>query len=187
MKKNFGSKTWLYPMPVLIIATYDENGIPDAMNAAWGGIADDNQINICLSPEHKTVENLLKTGAFTASLADAKHASQCDYLGLVSANKEPDKIEKCGFHVTKSEFVNAPVIEELSFVLECKVISYDKKTCRLLGSIENVGIEEKLCLEDGKIDVQALSPITYDPINKDYLVLGKKVGKAFSDGKKYKD
>ena len=186
MKKNFGVKTALYPMPVFIIGTYDENGNPDAMNAAWGGIADDNQINICLSPSHKTVKNLLKTNAFTVHMADSKHVKECDYLGIVSANKVPNKIEKCGFHVVKSDFVNAPVIQELPFVLECKVISYDEKTCRLLGSIENVAIEESCLNEDGTVNVKKLSPITYDSFNHDYIVLGDIVGKAFSDGKSIK-
>lgn len=186
MKKNFGVKTALYPMPVFIIGTYDENGKPDAMNAAWGGIADDNQINICLSPSHKTVSNLLKTGAFTVSLADVAHTAECDYLGIESANTEPEKLAKCGFHVTKSQFVNAPVIEELPFVLECKVISYDEKTCRLLGSIENVAVEESCLDSEGKVDVKKLAPITYDSFNHDYIALGEIAGKAFSDGKKFK-
>ena len=185
MKKNIGVKTALYPMPVFIIGTYDENGTPDAMNAAWGGIADDNQINICVSSSHKTVKNLLKTNAFTVHLADSKHVAECDYLGLVSGNKESEKIKKCGFHTVKSSFVNAPVIEELPFVLECKVISYDEKTSRLLGSIENIAIEENCLTEDGKVDVKKLSPLTYDSFNHDYLELGNIVGKAFSDGKKF--
>ena len=185
MKKNFGVKTACYPMPVFIIGTYDENGNPDAMNAAWGGIADDNQINICLSPTHKTVKNLLKTGAFTVHAADSKHVAECDYVGIISGEKEPEKLKKCGFTVTKSEFVNAPVINELPFVIECSVISYDEKTCRLLGKIENIAIEESCLNEEGKPDVKKLSPITYDSFNHDYLVLGEAVGKAFSDGKKY--
>lgn len=186
MKKNIGIKTALYPMPVFIIGTYDENSNPDAMNAAWGGIADDNQINICVSHTHKTVENLLKTKAFTVHLADSKHVAECDYLGLVSANKEPEKIKKCGFHTVKSEFVNAPIIEELPFVIECELISYDEKNDRLLGSIKNIAIEESCFDENGKLDVKKLSPITYDSFNHDYIELGNIVGKAFSDGKKIK-
>ncbi|MGP1587371.1 MAG: flavin reductase family protein [Treponemataceae bacterium] len=183
MKKNFGLKTVLYPMPVFIIGTYDENGIPNAMNAAWGGIADTEQINICLSAEHKTVKNFLKTGAFTVSMADVEHIAECDYLGMVSANDYPNKIEKIGFHAVKSEFVNAPVFDELKFVLECKVISYDEKTCRLLGSIENVSVDDSVLTPEGKIDVLKLNPITYDSINHKYIALGKIVGNAFSDGK----
>ncbi len=185
MKKNFGVKTACYPMPVFIIGTYDENGNPDAMNAAWGGIADDNQINICLSKEHKTVKNLLKTGAFTVHMADVSHAAECDYVGIISAEKEPEKLKKCGFTVTKSEFVNAPVINELPMVIECKVVSYDEKTSRLLGTIENIAIEEDCLKADGKPDVKKLAPITYDSFNHDYIALGEVVGKAFSDGKKY--
>ena len=185
MKKNLGAKSALYPMPVFIIGTYDENGIPDAMNAAWGGIADDYKINICLSPEHKTVKNLLKTGAFTVHIADSAHVAECDYLGIASGNKVHDKIENCAFHVTRSEFVNAPVIEELPMVLECEVISYDAPTCRLLGSIKNVAVDEAFLDENGNVIVERLSPITYDPFNNEYIVLGKAVGKAFSAGKKF--
>ena len=99
MKKNFGKQTYLYPMPVLIIGTYDENGKPDAMNAAWGGIHDTNQIGICIDPSHKTAKNLLAKKAFTVSMADAKHVVECDYLGIVSGNNEPEKLARCGFTV----------------------------------------------------------------------------------------
>lgn len=183
MRKNFGAKALLFPMPVLIIGTYDKDGNPDAMNAAWGGIADDTQINICLSPSHKTVANLKERGAFTVSVADAKHVTECDYVGIESANKVADKFTKAGFHATKSEFVDAPLIDELPFALECKVISYDEKTCRLLGEIVNVTCDESVLTND-KIDITKLAPITYNPAAHTYHVIGEKVGNAFSDGKK---
>ena len=113
MRKNFGAKTYLYPLPVLIVAAYDENGTPNAMNAAWGGISDDNQVALCLSAGHKTTKNILAKGAFTVSMADAAHVVECDYLGVVSGNKEPNKLAKAGLHAVKSEFVDAPVIEEI--------------------------------------------------------------------------
>lgn len=109
MKKNFGAQTWLYPMPVLIIATYDKNGTPDAMNAAWGGIVDRGYIGLCLSASHKTTKNILERKAFTVSAADAVNLLAADYVGLVSANSEPDKFAKAGFTETKSSFVDAPV------------------------------------------------------------------------------
>ena len=102
MRKNFGAKPFLYPQPVLIIASYDENGVPDAMNAAWGGISESDQISMCLSPGHKTVKNILARKAFTVSMADAAHVTECDYVGIVSANQVPDKLAKAGFHTTKS-------------------------------------------------------------------------------------
>ena len=119
MRKNFGAKPYTYPQPVLIIATYNENGTADAMNAAWGGISDDTQISMCLSAEHKTVKNILTRGAFTVSMADAAHVTECDYVGIVSANDVPDKLAKAGFHTTKAEFVDAPLIDELPMALEC--------------------------------------------------------------------
>ena len=181
MRKNFGAKPVLYPQPVLIIATYGEDGTPDAMNAAWGGISEETEISICLSPEHKTVENILARGAFTVSMADADHVTACDYVGIVSGNDVPDKFARAGFHAEKARFVDAPVIEELPMALECKLLSYDAETCRLVGEIVNVCADERV-LTDGKIDPMKLRPITYDGMNHAYYVLGEKVGNAFNDG-----
>ena len=182
MRKNFGAKPYTYPQPVLIIASYDENGTPDAMNAAWGGISDDTQISMCLSAGHKTVKNILKRKAFTVSMADAAHVAACDYVGIVSANDVPDKLEKAGFHTTRSEFVDAPLIDELPMTLECRLVSYDEESCRMVGEIVNVSAEESVLDENGKIDPQKLQPITFDPVNNAYLKLGEKVGNAFRDG-----
>ena len=182
MRKNFGAKPYTYPQPVLIIASYDENGTPDAMNAAWGGISDDTQISMCLSAGHKTVKNILKRKAFTVSMADAAHVAACDYVGIVSANAVPDKLEKAGFHTTRSEFVDAPLIDELPMTLECRLVSYDEESCRMVGEIVNVSAEESVLDENGKIDPGKLQPITFDPVNNTYLKLGEKVGNAFRDG-----
>ncbi len=181
MKKNFGPKTWLYPMPVLIIATYDENGHPNAMNAAWGGVYDTNQVMLCLSENHKTTKNILATGAFTISMADAAHVVGCDYVGIVSGNKEPDKVAKAGFTTVKSEFVNAPVICELPMAVECKLIKMNEDGI-VIGEIVNISADESVLAADGQIDVNLLRPIAYDPVRHDYLTLGEKVGKAFHDG-----
>lgn len=186
MRKNFGAKAYLYPMPVLIIGSYDENGKPDAMNAAWGGISEETEISICISAEHKTTKNIIARGAFTVSIADAENVVACDYVGIVSGNKEPDKIEKTGWHATKSEFVDAPLFDELPMALECKLISYDKETCRLVGEIINVCVDERILDGNGKIDLNKFSPITYDPIDHTYRKIGDVVGKAFSDGLKIK-
>jgi len=183
MKKNFGEQTVLFPMPVLIVGSYDENGTADAMNAAWGGIHNTNEIGICLSAEHKTVKNILKTKAFSVCFADSKNEIAADYVGIVSANKETDKLKKSGFTVTKSEFVNAPVINELPVVLECEFISYDEESEYMVGKIVNVGADESV-LTDGKIDIKKVDPIIYDCCGHNYLKIGAVTGKAFSDGKK---
>lgn len=185
MKKNFGKQTYLYPMPVLIIGTYDENGNPDAMNAAWGGIHDTNQIGVCIDPSHKTAKNLLLKKAFTVSIADSDHVVECDYVGIESANNQPLKFEKAGFTASKSEFVDAPVINELSMCIECELLSYDEKTGCAVGNIINVSAEQAV-LTDGKIDPSKLKAITYDPVNHKYIELGKIVGNAFQDGKRLK-
>lgn len=186
MRKNFGAKPYTYPQPVLIIASYDENGTADAMNAAWGGISDNTQISMCLSAGHKTVKNILARQVFTVSMADAAHVVECDYVGIVSANDVPDKLTKAGFHTTKSGFVDAPLIDELPMALECKLISYDEESCRLVGKIVNVSADERVLSADGKIDPDKLEPITFDPVNNTYLKLGAKVGNAFKDGMKLK-
>ena len=182
MRKNLGAKAILYPMPVLIIGTYDENGKPNAMNAAWGGISEETQISICVDSGHKTAKNVIKRGAFTVSIADAENVVACDYVGILSGNKEPDKIEKTGWHVTKSKFVDAPLFNELPMALECKLISYDEDSCRLVGEIVNVCVDEKILDENGKIDLNKFIPITFDPVHHTYRKIGDVVGKAFSDG-----
>jgi len=131
---------------------------------------------------HKTAENLQKRKAFTVSIADVKNLTACDYVGIASGNKVPDKFEKAGFHAVKSEFVDAPVIEELPMALECEMISYDVPTCRLVGKIVNVSIDDSVLDENGKVDVKKLAPITFDPVGHGYYVLGERVGNAFKDG-----
>lgn len=181
-RTNFGPKPFMYPMPVLIVGTYDENGVPNAMNAAWGTITDMNEITISMSP-HKTTENLAKTGAFTVSIATEDTVIPCDYVGVESASKVPDKFAKAGFHATKSEYVNAPLIDELPMALECKVKRYEDEI--LVGEIVNVCADESI-LTDGKIAPKKLKPIAYDPVNHTYVGLGEVVGKAFQDGLKLK-
>lgn len=185
MRKNFGANTWLYPMPVLIIGTYCEDGTPNAMNAAWGGIYDTNQVMVCLADDHKTTENIKKTGAFTVSFATSNTVVSCDYVGIVSANDVPDKFVKAGFHATKSEYVNAPIIDELPMALECKLIKFNEDGI-CIGNIVNVNADECIIDENGKIDASKLDPIMYDGVTHAYWNIGKAVGQAFSDGKKLK-
>ena len=181
MRKNFGAKTYMYPMPVLIVAAYGEDGTPNAMNAAWGGISDDAQVALCLSAGHKTTKNILARGAFTVSMADVAHVVECDYLGVVSGNKVPNKLEKAGFHTVKSDFVDAPVIEELPMTLECKLVKMNEDGL-IIGQIVNVSADERILGENGKIDPAKLRPITFDSVNGTYIELGKVVGNAFKDG-----
>lgn len=186
MRKNYGKKPWCYPQPVFILAAYDKEGKPNAMNVAWGGIHYDDQIALCISANHKTTENILATKAFTVSMADKANLQACDYVGIVSGNSEPDKFQKAGFTAEKSEFVNAPIIKELPMTIECRLISYDTESCNLIGEIVNVSADESILDEKGKIDPAKLQPITFDPVNNAYLVIGEKVGNAFRDGLKLK-
>ena len=183
MRKNFGAKCWLYPMPVFIVGSYDADGNPNAMNAAWGGMYDTNLVMVCLADDHKTTENIKTSGAFTLSFATAKTVAPCDYVGIVSGNDVPDKFDRAGFHATKSAFVNAPLIDELPMALECKVKSFEDGI--LIGEIVNVSADESV-ITDGKIDPKKLKPIAFDPCNNAYLAMGEKVGDAFKDGAKLK-
>lgn len=185
MRKNFGAKTWLYPMPVLIVGTYDENGNPNAMNAAWGGIYDTGLLMVCLSDDHKTTENINKTGAFTISFATTDTVVPCDYVGIVSANDVPNKFARAGFNAKKSEFVNAPIIEELPLTVECELLKFNEDGI-CIGKIVNVSADERVLDENGKVDAKLLSPIIYDSATHAYWSFGEKVGHAFSDGKKLK-
>lgn len=184
MRKNFGPKPWLYPMPVLIIGTYDEAGVPDAMNAAWGMISDMNKVTICLDARHKTVKNIMMKKAFTVSMADAKNVIAADYVGIISGNDVPDKVAKTGWHVIKSEHVDAPIFDELPMTLECKMLSYDEESELMTGEIVNICIDESILDDKGNVDLSKFKPITYDAANHDYVTLGEKVGDAFSTGKK---
>lgn len=184
MKKNLGAVPMMFPQPVLIIGTYDEEGKANAMNAAWGGIVGMDKIIIDLS-SHKTTDNIMKRGAFTVSMGDKDHVVACDYVGLVSANTEADKMEKAGFTTTKSEFVDAPVINELPVALECKLIKVIDDNM-YLAQIVNVVADESVLSEEGKITLTKFFPITYDTSEFGYYTLGERVGTAFKDGAELK-
>lgn len=187
--KNLGVKPMIYPMPVLILASYDKDGNANAMNAAWGGIVEEDQICISLG-KHKTTDNIDLNKAFTVSIGDSDHVTACDYVGIVSGNSEADKMKKAGFTTRKSEFVNAPVINELPLCLECELLRIDGDTSKgemhYIGKIKNICADEKILDAEGKIDLTKFHPICYDSSGHGYYELGKKVGNAFSDGKKLK-
>ena len=183
MRKSFGAKAICYPMPVFIIGTYNADGTPNAMNAAWGGISEEKELSVCISAEHKTTACILARKAFTVSMATAEQVIAADYVGIVSGDKVADKVARTGWHAVRSEFVDAPVFEELPMALECKLVSYDQNTGLLLGQIVNVCADESI-LTDGKIDLSKFHPITYDPSGHGYYALGRQVGTAFRDGRK---
>ena len=186
MKKNLGPNPYIYPQPVLIVATYDEDNNPDAMNVAYGGIVNSNRLQINIGVRHKTSDNIKAKQAFTVGIADEAHIVEADYVGIISGHSEPDKLAKSGLHTIKSEFVDAPLIEELPITMECKVeeIHQYDQTLRIVAEIVNVSVDEAVLTADGKIDTAKLHALCYDSSNRAYLALGKKVGTAFSDGKK---
>ena len=169
----------IVPEGVFIIGTYDENGVPNAMNAAWGIQSDYEEIALFLA-QHKTTENLKKTGAFTVAFATKNTVQISDYFGIESG-ADVNKIEKAGVHVHKSEHVNAPIIEEYPLVLECEVTEWDEKREMLRGKIVAQQADESI-LTDGKVDLGKLQPIMYDASFHVYRVIGEVVGNAFKDG-----
>lgn len=186
MRKNLKPKAYIYPLPVLIIGTYDSNGVPNAMNAAWGMVCDTAEVSICLSATHKTVKNLLKNKEFTISIADERNVIPADYVGVVSANKVPNKLEKTGWTIIKSENVNAPIIVDLPLTLECKLISYSEETEICRGEVVGVSVDDSILDLNGKIDLNKFKPLCYDCDTHGYYTLGNKVGNAFKDGLKIK-
>ncbi len=187
MKKNLGNTPVLAPLPVLIIATYDEQGTPNAMNAAWGGQCGYHHIALNLALGHKTTENLKNKKAFTLSIATVDTLVISDYFGVVSGRKQ-NKIERAGVHFTHSEFVDAPVIEEYPLTLECKVIEMHETLgeMHIVADVVNMLAEYSILNEKDKVDLGKLQPISFDSASNSYRIVGEIVGQAFKDGFKLK-
>ena len=184
MSKEFtGLKSTITPEGVFIIGTYDENGVPNAMNAAWGMQSEEDEITLMLG-KHKTTENFEKTGAFTVAFGTVDTVVISDYFG-VETGKKVNKIERAGCHVHRSAHVNAPIIEEYPLTLECTVKNWDTETGYLIGKIVASQADDSI-LTDGKVDLGKLRPIIFDPSFNAYRVVGEVVGKAFGDGLKLK-
>lgn len=184
MKKNLGVVPAVYPMPVLMVAAYDENGTVNVMNAAWGMICSMDKIALFIDEEHKTTKNILKTKAFTVSIADSKHMDAADFFGIATGNKMPDKFQRTGYHAVKSEFVNAPVIEEFPIVMECELaeIVDTESMYAVVGKIVNVGADEAVLSQNGKVDPAKLNALIFDQFQSGYYVSGEKVGQAWNAG-----
>ena len=184
MKKNLGIVQAVYPMPVLMVAAYDENGKVNVMNAAWGMICNTDRIALFIDEDHKTTQNILKTKAFTVSLADKEHMDVADFFGIATGNKMSDKFERTGYTAVKSEFVNAPIIDEFPVVMECElaeVVENESFYC-IVGKIMNTAAEEKVLSENGKVDPAKLQALIFDQFQHGYYVSGEQVGKAWNAG-----
>ena len=185
-RTQMGAKLFITPQPALMIGTYDENGNPDVMMAAWGGQCDGNQVCFRLSP-HRTTTNLRATKEFTLSFATQRDVAQSDYFGMVSANDVPDKVARAGFTVTKSANINAPIINEYPLTLECRVVEIMERGndgCFVIGEIVNT-IADPSILTDGNIDLDKLQPVVFDAASVSYRSVGAKVGQAWDSGKAY--
>ena len=187
MKKNIKTTEAIFPMPVLMIGTYNEDGSVDVMNAAWGMMLERDYVVLNLTETHKTVKNIKNKGAFTVRIADSKHVVEADYFGVVSGNNTPNKFENSGMTATKSEMVDAPIINEFPICLECEFVEYqdDEFGCGVVGRVVNVSCEEDV-MTDGNVDITKLDAICFDPYTHGYYRVGERVGNAFSDGLKLK-
>ena len=186
--KKFDSKPWILPQPVLIIGTYDKDGRPNAMNAAWGGQWDMHEIIISLG-SHQTTDNLAATGELTVSFATEETLVAADFVGIVSGRNTPDKMERTGWTIEKAPHVNAPLFKQLPLTLECRVkekIQESGTGYYLVAEIVSIVCDEQFLAADGQPDVERMHLITYDPVHHTYIALGHKAGNAFSDGKQLK-
>ena len=186
--KSFGQKAWMLPQPVLIIGTYNSDGTPNAMNAAWGGQWDGKEIMISMG-SHATTENLARCEDFTVAFATKDTMVASDYVGIVSARKDPAKMQRTGWTATKGENVNAPVFTDFPMTMECRIlrkIDESEEGYYIVAEIVNILVDEAYIGEDGKPDVEKMQLITYDPVHHGYIALGERVGNAFADGKTLK-
>ena len=185
MRKKIKTTEAIFPMPVLMIATYNEDGSVDVMNAAWGTMLDRDYVILNLTETHKTVKNIKRTGAFTVSIADSKHVVEADYFGIASGNNTKDKFEKSRLSATKSTLVDAPIVNEFPICMECEFVEYqdDKYGCGVIGKVVNVTADEGV-LDGDKVDIDKVSAIAFDPYTHGYYKVTERVGNAFSDGLK---
>ena len=170
-------------MPVLMIATYNEDGSVNVMNAAWGTMLSRDHVILNLTETHKTVKNIKKRKAFTVSIADSKHVVEADYFGVVSGNNTPNKFENSGLSVIKSENVDAPIINEFPICLECEFIEYqgDEYGCGVIGKVVNVTADENV-MNGENVDIELVDAIAFDPYTHGYYKVTQRVGDAFKDG-----
>ena len=183
MRKKLNITEGIFPMPVLMIATYNEDNSVNVMNAAWGTMQARNTVALQLTETHKTVKNIKARKAFILSIADAAHVVQADYFGVTSGNKISNKFEKSGLTANKSEIVDAPVINEFPLCLECEFIEYQDNEygVGVIGKVVNVTADEKVMI-DGKLDMSLVNAIAFDPYTHGYYLVSKRVGEAFKDG-----
>lgn len=179
MRKEIKTTEGIFPMPVLMITTYNEDGSVDVMNAAWGMMYDRDEVILNLTESHKTVKNIKERKAFTVSIADSKHVKEADYFGMVSGNNTPDKFEKSGLSATKSELVDAPIINEFPICLECEFIEYND--FGVLGKVVHTTADESVMNGDN-VDISKVSAIAFDPYTHGYYQVEERVGNAFKDG-----
>lgn len=186
MHQSIGAIPLLYPLPVLMVGTYDRDGKPNIMNAAWGGICCSKPpcVSISLRRERHTYSAIMERRAFTIGIPSAECMKQADYVGIVSG-RDADKFAATGLTPLRSQLVDAPYVKEFPVSLECRLmhaIDLGVHTM-LVGEIIDVKARRSVIGEDGQLDIAKVNPMLYDTIHKGYHAVGPFLGKAFSVGK----
>ncbi len=183
MRVNIKTTEAIFPMPVLLVATYNEDGSVNVMNAAWGTMLERDHVILNLTETHKTVKNIKARKAFTVSIADAAHVTEADYFGVVSGNNTPDKFANSGLTAEKSAHVDAPIINEFPICMECEFIEYQdgQYGCGVIGKVINVTADESV-MNGNNVDIEKVSAIAFDPYTHGYYKVTERVGNAFQDG-----
>jgi flavin reductase (DIM6/NTAB) family NADH-FMN oxidoreductase RutF len=190
MKLNIPAKTILLPSPVLIIGTYDLDGRPNIMNAAWGGIASSKPPCISVSLREATLSyhNIQQTGAFTVNIPSEKHLKEADFVGIVSG-RECNKFKETGLTAEKSKLVNAPIVTEFPYTLECNLIRQVDlgSHTMFIGEIVGMIAESEILNQNQLPDIEKVRPILWGSFGSmAYYRIGDRLGNAFSIGKEIK-
>lgn len=185
MKKSLGPKTLVYPTPVFVVGTYNEDHRPNAMTAAWGGICNSQppSVAVSLRKATHTYGNLMRRRAFTVSIPSEDHVKQADYFGLVSG-REVDKFVATGLTPIQSERVDAPYVAEFPLVLECRVVHTFELGLhtQFVGQIVDVMADESAFGPGDCLDIKKVRPLLFAPDNQAYFGVGEFVAQAFKIG-----
>lgn len=183
-KKDLGVQPYTFPMPTLMIGTYNEDDSVDVMMMAWGGVCAEDMVALNLEADHKTVANIRKRKAFTLAVPSVETLKESDFFGIATANKVSDKFARSGLHAVKSDKVDAPVITEYPLTMECTVERFEDEPygLRILGRIVNTLADESVLDEKGKVDAGKLHAFAFDQMRNGYYAVDQKVGQAWNAG-----
>lgn len=186
MKNSLGAQTIVPTTPVWAIGTYNRDGKPNVMTAAWGGICCSKPpcVYVSLRKATHTYCNIVERKAFTVSIPSERYVKETDYFGIASG-KNVDKFSTTGLTPVKSDLVDAPYVEEFPLILECRVIKIVEigLHTEFIGEILDVKADSSVLNEKNLPDIEKLKPIIWNIAGMTYHKVGSSVGQAFSIGK----